>query len=94
VCSPSWLGHINDEIFTGARFYPGHKVSREDRPRAFYFYMTQWMVLTAAFVTWGIAILLGFAQPMPSDRGAVIIPILAAVCTVIVVRRHYADKES
>jgi hypothetical protein len=52
------------------------------------------MVLTAAFVTWGIAILLGFAQPMPSDRGAVIIPILAAVGTVIVVRRYYADKES
>ncbi len=63
-----WLGHINDEIFTGARFYPGHKVSRKDRPRGFYFYMTQWMVLTAAFVTWGIAILLGFAQPMPSGN--------------------------
>jgi len=26
------------------------------------------MVLTAAFVTWGIAILLGFAQPMPSGN--------------------------
>ena len=60
-----WLGHIKGEILTGARFNPGHKTSREDAPRAFYFFMAQWMILAVAFVTWGIAILLGFAQPMP-----------------------------
>jgi hypothetical protein len=61
----AWLGHSKGEILTGVKFNPGRKANREDNPRSFYFFLTQWMILAGAFVTWGIAILLGFVQPMP-----------------------------
>ena len=41
------------------------KPSREDNPLAFYFCMIVYCVMAVTFVTWGTAILLGFAKPMP-----------------------------
>ena len=60
----AWLGHTKGEILTGIRM-TRWKPSAEDNPLAFYFCMIVYCVMAVTFVTWGIAILLGFAKPMP-----------------------------